>query len=426
MATGQLLGTPDASSAAQVVSEMQLLAAAKKAFEQADADSGGTLDREEVRKLLLELQCEVHADTDNEYFLQVFKRFDIDDSGALEYVPTIANSGCKPLYLMPDLELESYSDFTSGRRCRYDEFLQCYRFIQANKNDTEQSGGGSETPQRHTQSIRRTLSLRAGNKRRPNLKRGRVTWCCGSFGPQLKTNQLRPLVNFIIFQNAMAMAQITFNIWQVGSSSEYFTEPRGIPGGMLLLQGSLFALQMVHTSFVLLPMFALVRQMGKQYNARLFGAVAGKAITQWAGRAKKKAEANSHSGMKKSLIGGLTKTRSKVVGLSPARLASRKKDQYAVNDHDGTQSASAESWEDEEPRSSIEMEIAHNATADDGSHPSASELLSQGKLPCLPPVPAPVNKMEQLQANDTSSALPPVVPPRSPKAHPLGIQQQNP
>ena len=89
MATGQLLGSPDASTATHIVSEMQLLAAAKKAFEQADADSGGTLDREEVRKLLLELQCEVHADTDNEYFLQVFKRFDIDDSGALEYVPSI-------------------------------------------------------------------------------------------------------------------------------------------------------------------------------------------------------------------------------------------------------------------------------------------------------------------------------------------------
>eukprot|EP01043_Picozoa_sp_COSAG02_P024711 COSAG02_NODE_1360_length_13055_cov_9.008567_15_plen_72_part_00 len=66
---------------------MQLLANARQAFDQADADSGGTLDREEVRKLLLELGCEVHADTDNEYFLEVFKRFDIDSSGALEYVP---------------------------------------------------------------------------------------------------------------------------------------------------------------------------------------------------------------------------------------------------------------------------------------------------------------------------------------------------
>lgn len=242
-------------------------------------------------------------------------------------------------------------------------------------------------------------------------------------------------MNFIIFQNAMAMAQIMFNIWQVGSSSEYFAEPQGIPGGMLLLQGSLFVLQMVHTAHVLLPTFALVQQMGKNYNARLFGEVAGKAITQWASRAKKKAEAKSHNGVKKGLVGSLAKTRTKVIGLSPARLSDRKKDQYAVDDRDGAHSASAESWEDDEPRSSLEMEMAHITAAGDSKNASASELLSQGKLACLPPVREPVteplNIVGQPQASDagtddTSSTLPPVIPPRSPMAHPLGVQRQNP
>lgn len=92
---------------------MKLLAAAKTAFDKADADSGGTLDREEVRDVLLELGCEVHAETDNEYFLEAFARFDVDDSSALEYVlshalsrPTLAcrwpswtkaRLGCMPL-----------------------------------------------------------------------------------------------------------------------------------------------------------------------------------------------------------------------------------------------------------------------------------------------------------------------------------------
>ena len=87
MATGHLAsGTPDGRTKEEIVEEMQLLANARKAFDQADVDSGGTLDREEVRELLLELGCEVHADSDNEYFLAVFNRFDIDGSGALEYV----------------------------------------------------------------------------------------------------------------------------------------------------------------------------------------------------------------------------------------------------------------------------------------------------------------------------------------------------
>merc|ERR1711907_444388 len=139
-------------------------------------------------------------------------------------------------------------------------------------------------------------------------------------------------MGFIIFQNAMVLAQVTFNIWQVGSSSEYFNKPQMVPGGMLLLQGSLFTLQMLHTSFVLLPMFALVRQMGRHYNVRLFGDVASKAITEWAVRAKKKNEGN---GKTKANIGALSKTRTKVIGMSPARLAHRNKDQYVVEDEKG-------------------------------------------------------------------------------------------
>jgi hypothetical protein len=208
----------------------------------------------------------------------------------------------------------------------------------------------------------------------------------------------------------MAMAQVIFNFWQVGSSSEYFTEPQGIPGGMLLLQGSLFALQVLHTAFVLLPMFALVRQMGKHYNARLFGKVAGKAITEWAARSKKKNEATNQTKGTKGIVG-------KVLGMSPARLAN-KKSQYAA----GGQNDQAESWGDADPRLSL-------ATADDGNGngPTASELLSQGKLPFLPPVPAPETMLkpaEQPQAANDS--LPPVNPPGPPKAHPLGVPGQNP
>lgn len=83
MASGQLTRTPDCKPSDQ---EMKLLEAAKTAFDKADVDSGGTLDREEVRAVLLELGCDVHAETDNAYFLEAFARFDVDDSGALEYV----------------------------------------------------------------------------------------------------------------------------------------------------------------------------------------------------------------------------------------------------------------------------------------------------------------------------------------------------
>ena len=112
--------------------------------------------------------------------------------------------------------LDAYTVFIFGRCCRYDEFLQCYRFIQAHQtqdeaNDEDGGGGLQAQSQTHWQTIRRSLSfgLRVPAKRRPDLKKGRVTWCCCNCGPQLDPNRLRPLVNFIIFQNAMAMAQVS-------------------------------------------------------------------------------------------------------------------------------------------------------------------------------------------------------------------------
>lgn len=75
-----------AGDSADEAQEERLLAAAKQAFDQADSDSGGTLDRNEVRDLLTELGGEGMTRGDDNYFLEVFKRFDIDDSGALECV----------------------------------------------------------------------------------------------------------------------------------------------------------------------------------------------------------------------------------------------------------------------------------------------------------------------------------------------------
>lgn len=249
-------------------------------------------------------------------------------------------------------------------------------------------------------------------------------------------------MGFIIFQNAMVLAQVVFNIWQVGSSSEYFAKPEMVPGGMLLLQGSLFTLQMLHTSFVLLPMFALVQQMGRHYNVRLFGDVAGKAITEWAVRAKKKTEGN---GPTKSIMGALSKTRNTVIGLSPARLTQRNKDQYAVEeekDQDTEHPPTPVTWDDTEPRSSLEAEVVHltNSGGGEDNGLSASELLRQGKLDCLPPVPAPVTETREnvgkprasgtTAADNKQSELPPVRPPPSPKGsapvHPLGVQRLDP
>ena len=62
----------------------------------------------------------------------------------------------------------------------------------------------------------------------------------------------------------------------------YFTQPDGVPGGMLLLQGSLFVLQMLHTSLVLLPMFALVKQMGTHAAHHTLNCVALRCTSQQA------------------------------------------------------------------------------------------------------------------------------------------------
>lgn len=63
---------------------MKLLEAAREAFQGVDDDDGGTLDKDEVRHLLEEMGAEL----DDDYYEQIFKRFDMDDSGELECVLT--------------------------------------------------------------------------------------------------------------------------------------------------------------------------------------------------------------------------------------------------------------------------------------------------------------------------------------------------
>ena len=142
---------------------------------------------------------------------------------------------------------------------------------------------------------------------------------------------------------------------------------------------------------------------GRHYNARLFGASASKAITEWVSRAKhgaKKKGAAEGQGAVKHILGGITKTRSKMLnGVSPTASgsdrtpsSSRSSKPYTVgtmeptHDEERGEGAGGGSSDDgllaqAEPQ--LEVENLTSATA--------SELLAQGELPALPPVPGSID-----------------------------------
>jgi hypothetical protein len=206
----------------------QLQQEARTKFEAADDDSSGSLSKEEVVRLVKEIMPSLQF-TDN-YMEKLMHRFDMDDTGQIEL----------------------------------DEFISVFQFLHDNKGKTK-----------------------------IDVRQGRVRWLCCACGPSVHPSKLYKLIRIIMFQNALVIAMVIFNSWQLGTSTAYFNEPEALKpaGGHVLLQSVLAVLQLLHTSFLTLPMFAVVKQMGEHYNARIFGDAAGKLILNWVGKSKAKAKA---------------------------------------------------------------------------------------------------------------------------------------
>ena len=140
-----------------------------------------SLGREEIKRVLTCMGITITPD----FIRLLFERFDMDGTGQIEY----------------------------------DEFLQMYKWIQKQlAMDGTDSPRAGDTAARVGGKLRsKSVKARGGQL---NLKEGQVTWLGGGMGPVVYPPHIRFLIRIIMFQNAMALALLVFNFWQLDAQSE--------------------------------------------------------------------------------------------------------------------------------------------------------------------------------------------------------------
>ncbi|KAJ8751516.1 hypothetical protein K2173_016746 [Erythroxylum novogranatense] len=99
------------------------------------------------------------------------------------------------------------------------------------------------------------------------------------------------LINFVLFQNAFQLAFFAWTVWKFGLKSCYHEHLEDI-----IIRVSMGVLIQVLCSYVTLPLYALVTQMGSSLKPTIFNERVAKALRNWHRTAKKQIKENKGSG----------------------------------------------------------------------------------------------------------------------------------
>ncbi|KAF5205362.1 Mlo-like protein [Thalictrum thalictroides] len=98
------------------------------------------------------------------------------------------------------------------------------------------------------------------------------------------------LIHFVLFQNAFQIAFFAWTTYEFGLKSCYHEQVEDIA-----IRMSMGIIIQVLCSYVTLPLYALVTQMGTSMKPTIFNERVAKAIKQWHHTAKKQIKSNTHS-----------------------------------------------------------------------------------------------------------------------------------
>nr|AFW98803.1 MLO protein 3 [Rosa multiflora] len=98
------------------------------------------------------------------------------------------------------------------------------------------------------------------------------------------------LIHFVLFQNAFQLAFFAWSTWQFGIDSCFHQTPEDIA-----IRISMGVIIQVLCSYVTLPLYALVTQMGSSMKPTVFNEGVAEAVKSWHHKAKKKVKHSLHS-----------------------------------------------------------------------------------------------------------------------------------
>eukprot|EP00898_Chlorokybus_atmophyticus_P008578 jgi/Chlat1/8721/Chrsp9S08551 len=111
-----------------------------------------------------------------------------------------------------------------------------------------------------------------------------------------KPKLLLHIMEFIIFQNAYQVANILFDLWQLGASSCLFH-----PMTQTIVQSIVSVVLLIYVALRLLPVYTMVVSMGSNYNKAIFSDHVHEKLMNWAHKNKKAPAKNKLSEWKEKL-----------------------------------------------------------------------------------------------------------------------------
>ncbi|XWS55797.1 hypothetical protein CRYUN_Cryun09bG0031600 [Craigia yunnanensis] len=175
------------------------------------------------------------------------------------------------------------------------------------------------------------------------------------------------LIHFVLFQNAFQLAFLVWTLFEFGLKSCFHEKLENI-----IIRISMGILIQILCSYVTLPLYALVTQMGSTMKPTIFNERVANALRNWQQKAKKHIKHNRHSGNTTPLS---SKPDTPSHGVSPLHLLHSHRGELDNSQASPRRSSfDNEGWETEEPENGHVLELEKKQAVNKADKPSQHEI----------------------------------------------------
>ncbi|XWS59699.1 hypothetical protein CRYUN_Cryun08bG0144200 [Craigia yunnanensis] len=175
------------------------------------------------------------------------------------------------------------------------------------------------------------------------------------------------LINFVLFQNAFQLAFLAWTLYEFGFESCFHEKREDI-----IIRISMGILIQILCSYVTLPLYALVTQMGSTMKPTIFNERVANALRNWHQSAKKHIKYNRHSGTTTPLS---SRPDTPSHGLSPLHLLHNHRGELDNSQASPRRSSFGnEGWAIEEPAEGHVLELEEKQAVNEAQNPSQHEI----------------------------------------------------
>ncbi|OAY38818.1 MLO-like protein 12 [Manihot esculenta] len=202
------------------------------------------------------------------------------------------------------------------------------------------------------------------------------------------------LIHLVLFQNAFQLAFFAWSVWKIGTDSCYHDRTEDI-----VIKITMGVIIQFLCSYVTLPLYALVTQMGSSMRSTVFNDRVAAALKNWHQAAKKHAKHSKHSASQTPMS---SRPATPTHGMSPIHLLHNYRSSTAPNSLQASprnHNYNVDNW-DPEALSSVHNqeadELEHIESPDIRDHDIEVEEQNSNSIMQLPPAPGSIRTQHEL------------------------------